>query len=170
MYPRGVLRRSCVFVLTLVVGRVPAAAQGAPVPEIVLSAPPECPSGETLGTRLGDALAASGAGALPDVALSVEIRATDTGYAAMVAMREGEHEAMRELSDPSCALLIDAVALVIAVALVPELEGGALPDAPEPEEVPAPRAQRKAAPKGAQAVNDKQPDGSGAATEEAVPF
>lgn len=42
---------------------------------------------------------------------------------------------------------------------------------PEPDELPTPRAQRKAAPKDArQAFNDKQADGSGAATEEAVPF
>ena len=42
---------------------------------------------------------------------------------------------------------------------------------PEPDELPAPRAQRKAAPRdGRQTVNDKQMAGSSAATGEVVPF
>lgn len=126
MYARGVLRDGWALIVVLSLGTSPVSAQG--VPEVALVAPPECADGETLRRHLAEALAAGGAGAVPEVEVAVEIRRGVEGYAAVVTLREREHETRRELADPSCAVLGDAVVLVIAVALVPELDPALVPD------------------------------------------
>lgn len=80
---------------------------------LLLTAPPECPGPD----RLVEAVAArapAAARALATVAVTVEVTAVPGTYTARLTVGEG---GVREVSAQDCAQVVDAIALVLALAL-----------------------------------------------------
>ncbi|HJL14887.1 MAG TPA: hypothetical protein RMH99_04485 [Sandaracinaceae bacterium LLY-WYZ-13_1] len=111
--------------------------------------PDPCPSAEDARART-DALL----GDVPPTTLRVEVRRAEAGFAAHLVLR-GEARAERTLADPDCEALVDAVAVVVAMALGREPPGLA--------EVAPARAEAAPDQAGAEAT----PDDGGEVTETA---
>jgi hypothetical protein len=102
--------------------------------ELAWQAPGECPAVEQVRERIDELIAYAPEGGGEAILAEVEVRTdAEVGYVASLQLRSGEDEGRRELADVDCRELADAVALIIALAIDPEL----LSREPEvPEEVP----------------------------------
>lgn len=110
-----------------------------PEPALEWAAPPECPDRAAVETaisrRLGRALRADEARVEGRV-----VRDGARGFSLQLRLTAGARGETREVADPSCAALADAVAVLVAAAVEP---AGAVPvpePAPEAEPAPEPEA------------------------------
>lgn len=92
------------------------APEGAPV--VRWSAPSQCPAAEAVEA----AVAAYVGRPLGDEAVHAEARVTASadGFALALTIRRGDEADERALADPNCAVLADAAALMVAVAIDPD--------------------------------------------------
>lgn len=130
------MRAAAIAILTIPIAATPARAQEAA--EIAYEAPPECPDAAEIRRRLAEHLRSAPASvALP----RIEARVRITGaFEAEIVLIDAGIEARRTITDRSCELVADAAALVIAIALVPDLALGALA---EPRAGPTARPQER---------------------------
>lgn len=100
-------------------------------------APAQCPSVEQVRARVDELLVAAPAeGEAIDA--DVQVVASEAGFVARLRLRSGEREGLRELGDPDCLELAEALALIVALAVDPELMSREPIADAEPEEQPEP--------------------------------
>jgi len=97
---------------------------------------PRCPTEDEVRAGLRDALRAAPVGELPPIVAAITIEAEAGGFVATVVLREEGYEDRRVLSDRDCDVLARAATLVVAVALVPELDVRAAEAPTVPPEAP----------------------------------
>jgi hypothetical protein len=112
--------------------------------ELDWDAPPECPTGASVTAEIERILAGS-----PSRSAHMRVQGTASRVSAdkwhvELYLRGAEWEAKRGLDGPTCAAVSEAAALVIALAINPEVERPAAPVKPEPG--PEPRATSIATP------------------------
>lgn len=141
-------------------GPVDAAPEDRPPAEYRLDwqAPPECPTLEEIEAQVGALTEGQLAGEGTMVVRGV-VQHDDAGpYRLELTTTVGEREAVRELEASECVDLGQAVALVVAVTLVPSLEEGPPPEPkPEPKPEPEPEAVEPQTPVVAERVETPQP-------------
>lgn len=103
----------------------------------VLPAPPGCPEPLDADARLVRALGDDATRTdLAPLRATIELSPASSGYRAVVHLVDGDHETVREVSDASCELALDAAVTIVAVALLPVIEAEPIEtpiDAPLPE-------------------------------------
>jgi hypothetical protein len=88
--------------------------------ELSWDAPAQCPSVEQVRARVDELLVVAPAEG-EAIAAEVQVVASEAGFVASLRLRSGEREGLRELGDPDCRELAEALALIIALAVDPEL-------------------------------------------------
>jgi len=111
--------------IALAIGAAPAAG-----PTVRWSAPASCPDTATATTSIASGLDASTA-----LEVDVTIVQAPPGYIARLAILAPSGQTTRELSSPSCATLVDTIALIAAAAQGEVPAPGLEPD-PEPPMIP----------------------------------
>lgn len=102
--------------------------------ELSWDAPAQCPSVEQVRERVDELLVVAPAEG-EAIAAEVQVVASEAGFVASLRLRSGEQEGLRELGDPDCRELAEALALIIALAVDPELMSREPIAAEEPEPV-----------------------------------
>jgi hypothetical protein len=111
--------RATALAFAIVVLGTSGRAQAQCARPVAYEAPPACPPRAALGARLDEYLRSAPPGAvLP--AIDARVRITGA-FEAEIVLVDGGDETRRSISDPSCSVLVDAAALIVAVALVPDL-------------------------------------------------
>jgi hypothetical protein len=117
----------CILVAALCLGRSPAAlAEGPAAPPFKYRAPGACPTAETFAERLR--LRLGGVQPHPTAGRALDVRIVEAGgrYVGTLSIIDaGGRAATKTLEDPSCAALVDALALVTALAVETDATDGA---------------------------------------------
>jgi hypothetical protein len=108
-------------------------AGSAPV-DLHWEAPPECPDAAEIERRI----AAYTGSAEPDEPLVVDakVEQVDARWRLRLALTRGASEELRELEDGACEGLAESAAVLVAIAIAPELMGEAEVPPPQPPEPP----------------------------------
>lgn len=93
--------------------------------DLVWQAPRGCPAADEVAAAVARLLSAGVPGGKRTLLVQGSVTSTSRGAELRLEMREGERPSRRELSAKTCAELSDAAALVIALAINPELASAA---------------------------------------------
>jgi hypothetical protein len=104
--------------------------------ELAWAAPQECPKIDEVRARVDELLAHAPAAVGEPIVADVRVTAGPSGFVAHLQLRSGETEGRRELGDPDCRELGEAVALIVALAVDPELMSREVEPIDEPVEEP----------------------------------
>jgi hypothetical protein len=104
--------------------------------ELTWAAPEQCPNVEQVRTRVDELLAHAPTAVGEPIVADVRVIEGPSGFVAHLQLRSGQSEGRRELGDPDCRELTEAVALIVALAVDPELMSREAEPIEEPKDEP----------------------------------